>query len=110
MNKDVLSDYYHVFLVPDEGLGRLVRLHDLLYAGRLSPHRRLDIGCLPHVGVGNSIDPLQCARWAAEWNQDDFAIRGRIAALDVVRHVDGRMQPLERIPLSAGSAARPEPA
>ena len=104
--KDALSDYFHVILVPDEGFGRLVRLHDRLYADRLFPHRRLDIGFIPRLGVANSTDPLQCAGWAAEWNAGDFAIQGRIAALDVVRRLDGRVQPLERIPLSTDA---PEP-
>lgn len=48
INKDAFSAHYHAFLVPDEGFGRIVRLHDKLYSGRLEPERRLDIDYPAH--------------------------------------------------------------
>ena len=33
---DAFSDYTHVFLVPDEGYSRIVKLHDRLYMGIFS--------------------------------------------------------------------------
>src|SRR3954466_15490962 len=35
--RDLTSEATDVFLVPDEGFGAMVRLHDRLYAGMLAP-------------------------------------------------------------------------
>ena len=59
LNKDAFNDYYHTFLVPDEGYSHFIRLHDRLYADKLFPHRALQVDFIPHIGVGNSLDPLE---------------------------------------------------
>src|SRR5688572_27047965 len=43
INKDAFSDYFHIFLVPDEGNSRIVKLHDKLYSGKLKDNLRLDL-------------------------------------------------------------------
>lgn len=97
--KDVLSEYTHVFLVPDEGFGDVARLHDRLYTGPLTPHLRLDIPYIPHIGVGNSLDPLGCKRLADELNGRDLAIEGRIATIDVVNYENGRVWTIAEVSL-----------
>lgn len=99
LNKDAFGDYYHTFLVPDEGYSRLVKMHDKLYADKLFSNRRLDIDFIPHIGIGNSKDPLKCNEMANSWNEQEFEIRGRIAVLDIVQYEDNKVQTLQRIAL-----------
>ncbi|MGH8822563.1 MAG: 2'-5' RNA ligase family protein, partial [Rhodoferax sp.] len=47
----------HVFLVPDEGAGALVALHDRLYRGLLAPWLSQDEAFLPHVTVAAFDNP-----------------------------------------------------
>jgi hypothetical protein len=35
INNDQLSDYCHIFLIPDEGNSNIVKLHDLLYVEKI---------------------------------------------------------------------------
>lgn len=100
LNRDASGDLYHVFLTPDAGYSQVVRLHDRLYSGKLLPHRRLDIDFIPHIGIANSNDPRQCLEWIESWNREEFEIRGRVSALDVVRYEDDTVKSLRRIPLA----------
>jgi hypothetical protein len=97
LNKDAFSDTFHTFLVPDEGYGAIVRLHDRLYADKLFPNRALAVDFIPHMGIGNSLDPLVCLDMVRGWNQQDFAIAGYVTALDVVNYEDDQVETLERI-------------
>ena len=62
INRDLTGSYYHEFLVPDAGYSALVKLHDRLYSGLLAPYLRLDVDFIPHIGIGNSEDPLVAKR------------------------------------------------
>ena len=84
LNKDAFKDYYHTFLVPDEGYSHVVKLHDKLYAHKLFPQRALHVDYIPHISVGNSPDPMKCLEMVAHWNQTDLAIGGHITKLDIV--------------------------
>ena len=64
IEKDTFSAYTHVFLVPDEGYAAIVALHDRLYTGVLAAEQRTDIPFIPHIGVGNAVDPAACRRVA----------------------------------------------
>jgi hypothetical protein len=100
LNKDAFIDTYHVFLVPDEGYTQMVKLHDKLYAGKLFPHRLLEIDFIPHLGIGNAKDPLECLNMINYWNSRDFAIPGQISKLDIVRLEDNTVNTILHIPLS----------
>lgn len=102
LNRDAPGDLYHVFLTPDEGHSQIVKLHDRLYAGKLLPHRRLDIDFVPHIGIANSADPRQCLEWIESWNHEAFEIRGRVTEIDVVRYDHKTVQTFGRIPLADG--------
>ncbi len=99
LNKDAFNDYYHVFLVPDEGYGRIIRLHDQMYADKLFPQRALEIDFIPHIGIGNSRDPLACLAMTREWNKQDFAISGWVLALDVVSYENDTTKTIQKMPL-----------
>lgn len=83
--KDALSDQTHTFLVPDQGFGDLVKLHDQLYTGMLSGELRLDIPYIPHITVATSPDAAQCKRIADEINNQNIAIAGTIATIDLIQ-------------------------
>ncbi len=99
LNKDSFNDNYHTFLVPDEGYSKIVKLHDKLYAGKLFPQRALFANFVPHMGIGNSKDPLKCIEMAESWNKEEFAITGRISMLDVANYENDTVQTIQRISL-----------
>lgn len=99
ITKDSFSPYYHTFLVPDEGYSKMVKLHDLLYAGNLMHNLRLDLDFVPHIGIGNSLDKYACKQMVDEWNATDFAIQGTISELTVIRFEQNTVTPIERFSL-----------
>lgn len=99
INKDAFSDYYHTFLVPDEGYSNTVKLHDKLYGGELKDNLRLDIDFIPHLGVGNSKDKIACKKMVDQWNANDFEIRGTISELTIVSYDGLNIKTLESIVL-----------
>jgi len=98
--EDHSKAFSHVFLVPDQGLGDVVKLHDRLYTGILAPELRLDIPFIPHIGIGNSADAPACKRLADELNARGFRLEGRIDALDIVCYENDHVHTIEQIPLS----------
>ena len=99
LDRDAFVDTYHAFLVPDEGYSQIVRLHDRLYAGRLFPYRVLEVDFIPHIGIGNSKDPLKCLEMVESWNRAEFAIPGRVRVLDIGNYENDTVQTLERVTL-----------
>ena len=99
ISKDAFNDYYHVFLVPDEGFSSIVKLHDELYSGLLFNQLRLDIDFIPHIGIGNSKDKLKCKKLVDEWNSTPFAIHGQVNQLTIVKFTDNKIIDLEEIRL-----------
>lgn len=83
--KDSFSAQTHLFLVPDEGLGQLVRLHSRLYTGPLQAHLRLDIPYLPHITVGAFPDAGECKAAADRLNEQPFAVNGRVERLSLLQ-------------------------
>lgn len=103
LDKDAFNDYTHVFLAPDEGYSRIVKLHDALYTGILAGELRLDLPFIPHIGVANAVDPRQCKKVADRLNGREMEIRGRIDELTIVSFSEGMVTPLERIALKEES-------
>lgn len=80
----------HVFLVPDEGFGAIVRLYERLHAGALQACLRPDLAYIPHLTVASHRDPVAARRNAAALNTEAFAIPGRIDELEILR-IDGEV-------------------
>lgn len=97
--KDVTGDSTHTFLVPDEGFGELVKLHNHLYTGFLAEQLRLDIPFIPHITVASSLQPEVCKRVADEINSQNIAIAGVIRAIDLVEYANNRVVTLEQFTL-----------
>ena len=99
INKDAFSDYFHTFLVPDEGYSTIVKTHDRLYSGLLRENLRLDLDFVPHIGIGNSLEKLRCKKMVDEWNRDNFEIKGVISKLTIVKYENDQIQIVEEIML-----------
>lgn len=97
--KDRVSEYTHVFLIPDDGFSDIVRLHDRLYTGLLASELRLDIPFLPHIGIGNGVNPQACKTLADNLNRTGFSIEGTIDTLDIASFDGKEMKTIERIQL-----------
>jgi len=104
LEKDAFNEYTHVFLVPDEGYSKLIKLHDRLYTSILASELRLDISFIPHIGIGNAISPQTCKQLADKLNSKEFAIKGTIDTLDVVLYEDNKVSTLKQIELPAALA------
>lgn len=80
---DLGTNWFHVFLVPDEGFGAVVRLHDRLHVGPLASCLRPEVPYIPHLTVA-SVNSLESARSIkAQLNALDLAISGRIDEVEV---------------------------
>ncbi len=76
---------FHVFLVPDEGFGAIIRLHERLHSGPLAPCLRADIAYVPHLTIASEHDVESARRVAADLNKAEIAIAGRIDSIVVQR-------------------------
>lgn len=79
----------HLFLVPDEGLSKLVKLHNRLYRGALASQLCLEIPFIPHLTIGASNDSAALYQVAQELNRTAFALHANIDRLTIVRHAAG---------------------
>lgn len=99
VNKDSLSDYFQVFLQPDEGYNGFIKLHDQLYEGLFSRHLRHDIPFVPHITIGNSKDKFECGKLVAKWNALDIYIKGHVTHLTAVEYQNEEITAIEKIEL-----------
>lgn len=86
VNFDSFGKFYHEFLVPDEGFSDIIKLHDKLYSGSLSSELRLDIDFIPHIGIGNSDNPMISKGRVDALNLSEFHVEGMIGSIDVVKY------------------------
>jgi len=74
---------YHVFLVPDEGFGAIIRLHDRLHVGPLAGCLRPEVPYIPHLTVASVKEFNAARRIKAKLNGYDLGIDGRVDALEI---------------------------
>jgi 2'-5' RNA ligase len=87
---DVLSKNNHVFLVPDEGLSMMVKLHSALYTNLLADYLRLDVPFVPHITVGFSEDIALCKEVANQINRQAIGLAGVIDMLVFLEKKDNK--------------------
>lgn len=76
---------FHVFLVPDEGFGAILRLHDRLHFGPIEALVRPETPYLPHITIATTSDFIAARRIAASLNASEISIEGMIESLEVER-------------------------
>ena len=89
--KDSFSPNCQVFLLPDEGLSDLVKVHDRLYTAVLEPFLRLDIAYIPQITIAASPDAQKMKQLADELNQQSFCIAGKIEEVSLVQFKDDQL-------------------
>lgn len=91
---------FHVFLIPDEGFGAILRLHDALHAGPLQVALRLDRPYLPHITVATTADDQSARKVARALNQGGVDIQGHIDAVQVERRIGEVVKQVAEVPLT----------
>lgn len=99
INKGAFNEYWHVFLVPDEGYSEIIRLHDKLYSEVLSDTLYLEIPFIPHIGIGNSKDKWKCKILVDDLNASDIKISGTIKTIVIAASEPEVVQSIEEIEL-----------
>jgi 2'-5' RNA ligase len=82
----------HVLLVPDEGYGELVALHDRLYEGPLLDLLRRDIPYVPHMTVAAYPVFDRCEALARELGAAHRVLQGRVESVDVLDLGEGTVR------------------
>jgi 2'-5' RNA ligase len=90
---------FHVFLIPDEGFGAILKLHDVLHVGPVEAAIRPDTPYLPHITVATSADRNEARKVAQALNQGGLDISGHIEALTVERRTGEVIREIAEIPL-----------
>lgn len=101
LGADDVSERAYVFLVPDEGLSDIARLHDVLYRGILRDRLRLDLPYIPHITIGASPDRVAAKQWCDELNGAGLELRGVINAVTVTTRLPDTMRTLAEFDLTA---------
>ena len=86
INLDESGNYYHEFLVPDDGCSSVIKLHDKLYSGLFAKHLRYDIDYIPHIGIGNSKNVQESKKRVDELNKQDFIVKAKVSSVDIVEY------------------------
>lgn len=84
-----------IYLVPDEGLSALVRLHDRLYSGPFAEALRLDLPYIPHVTLARIAEAKLARALADDLNGQEPDIHARLETIELFR-LDGR-EPARRL-------------
>lgn len=99
INQDASGEFFHEFLVPDEGYSHIVKLHGKLYSGKFFDNLRFDIDFIPHIGIGNSEDVLVCKKNINRLNSQNLLINGSVQVLDIVKYENDKIETVETIEL-----------
>jgi 2'-5' RNA ligase len=91
---------FHVFLIPDEGFGAILKLHDALHVGPVQAALRQDSPYLPHITVATTADYEAARDLALVLNRRDIDVHGRIDALQVERRTGEVVKPVADVPLA----------
>lgn len=91
---------FHVFLVPDEGFGAILKLHEAIHSGPLESALRPDTPYIPHITVATSADYTAARKVAASLNAQGIDIPGVIDTLQVEHRVGETIKPVADIHLA----------
>jgi 2'-5' RNA ligase len=91
---------FHVFLIPDEGFGAILRLHEALHVGPIEAALRRDMAYLPHITVATTTSHAEARKVAHDLNQGGLDIGGHIDALEVERRAGEVIKVFAEIPLA----------
>jgi 2'-5' RNA ligase len=87
---DAISHNTHLFLIPDEGMSMMVKLHSALYTNLLAEYLRLDIPFIPHITIGYSENAALCKEVATAINRQALGLAGVIDMLVFLEKKDNK--------------------
>ncbi|WP_296599031.1 2'-5' RNA ligase family protein [Phenylobacterium sp.] len=91
---------FHVFLIPDEGFGAILKLYDALHVGDIEAALRFDTPYLPHITVATTQDYPAARKLAQALNMGGIDIHGHIEALEVERRSGDVVKKVADVPLA----------
>lgn len=91
---------FHVFLIPDEGFGAILKLYDALHVGDIETALRFDTPYLPHITVATTSDYPAARKLAQALNMRGIDISGHIDALEVERRSGDVVKTVAEVPLA----------
>jgi 2'-5' RNA ligase len=97
--QNLQRDSCHVFLVPDEGYGDIVSLHNRLYTGPLAEELNPDYPFTPHITIADSKDAAICKDLADSLNAKNISIEGAIQSIDIIDFNNDRVETIEVVRL-----------
>lgn len=100
LHEDPRDNTFRAFLVPRQGFRRIVKLHDQLYSGKLSPHLRQDMPYVPHLTIGIDDNRESCQKMISEWNAAAYAMQGIISTVEILTLEGEKATSIEKIKLS----------
>lgn len=89
----------HIFMIPDEGFSKLVKLHDVFYTGPLAPELRLDLPFVPHIGIASDPSAVECKKLVDRLNKQGFEVDGKVEKLDIIEFDGESTKTIEQIEL-----------
>ncbi|MGB1287965.1 MAG: 2'-5' RNA ligase family protein [Aggregatilineales bacterium] len=98
--KEYESEYTYLYLVPDDGLSAMIRLHDYLYTDLLEKQLNLDIPFFPHITAGHARKADLVKEIADDINVQNREIQGTIETMSVVKTSRSGVEVLENIQLT----------
>jgi 2'-5' RNA ligase len=101
VNHDISGDRWNLFMVPDEGYEKIVKIHDTLYTGVLSDRLRRDIPYIPHLTIGVFEKEEECEKVSGELNRQKIVIEGWISNIDVISIDHSRIEMIKEFKLSS---------
>lgn len=91
---------FHVFLIPDEGFGAILKLHEALHVGPIEAAIRPETPYLPHITVATTATHYEARKVAQALNQGGVDISGHIDALTVERRTGETIRDVAEVPLA----------
>lgn len=91
---------FHAFLIPDEGFGAILKLHEALHVGPIEAAIRPETPYLPHITVATSPDRKVVRDVAQALNQGGVDISGHIDALTVEHRTGEVIRDVAEVPLA----------
>jgi len=91
---------FHVFLIPDEGFGAILKLHEALHVGPIEAAIRPETPYLPHITVATSPDRKVVRDVARALNQGGIDVSGHIDSLTVEQRTGETIRDVAEIPLA----------
>ncbi len=99
VNPDISGERWYLFLVPDEGYEKIVKIHDTLYTGILADRLRQDIPYVPHITIGVFNSEQECDKVSDKLDKEKLSIAGRILSIDVISLEKNKVETIAKFEL-----------